>query len=202
MKNTAKRRRSSRRRSFKAVLVALSCMLMVALISVGGTMAWLVANTPPVTNTFTVGDINIALNETTSDFKMVPGNKIAKDPKVTVTKNSEACWLFVEVQTNASYSTFLEDYKTADGWIPLTGETGVFYREVAASAADQSFYVLKGDADHANGFVTAKSFTKADVDNVNDGTVDKPTLTFTAYAVQKDNIADAATAWGHAKSGI
>lgn len=198
MNNTAKRRRHARRRSFKAVWVAVSCMMMVALISVGGTMAWLVDNTAPVTNTFTMGNIDITLTEAATNFKMVPGNRIAKDPLVTVTANSEPCWLFVKIETNSSYSTFLEDYEVREGWLPLSGVSGVYYREVGAGTANQTFYVLKGNETYPNGFVTAKSFTKANVDAVNSGSLNAPTLTFTAYAVQKDNVADAATAWSHA----
>ena len=66
---------------------ALALVLVVVLLfggALGGTLAWLTAKTDTVTNTFTVGDINIDLTETTTDYKLVPGNTIAKDPTVTV----------------------------------------------------------------------------------------------------------------------
>lgn len=183
MKKNTKRRNTVARRRLKAVLVAVSCLLLVSLISVGGTMAWLVATSTDVKNTFTAGDINIELKETPSTYKMVPGNKIAKDPKVTVTANSEACWLFVEITKGGSYDTFLEEYavrtKNAQNeteWTELssaaTDKVKVYYREVPASEDDQSFYVLQeGTGDYKNGYVVANtSFTKQDVEKMKDTT--------------------------------
>lgn len=135
-------------------------------------------------NTFTVGDINIGLTETTADYKMVPGNTIAKDPTVTVKANSEACWLFVQVTESENLKNFIT-YAIAEGWTEL--QDGVYYREVPASAADQPFSVLKGDAVTVNNDVTKEMLTAKDFAN--------PTLTFKAYAVQKDNVASASDAW-------
>ena len=68
----------------KTMFMILAVVLIVG-ISVGGTLAWLTDTTTPVTNTFTVGDINITLAESENlNLKMVPGNTITKDPKVTV----------------------------------------------------------------------------------------------------------------------
>ena len=99
MKNHANRRSVSSK-AFAAVL-ALVLVLGCAL---GGTVAWLVAKSDPVVNTFTYGDININLEETTgSSYKIIPGVDIAKDPKVTVKANSEACWLFVKVEETGTF---------------------------------------------------------------------------------------------------
>ena len=95
---------------------------------VGGTLAWLTDQTDEVKNTFTVGDINIGLTETTADYKMVPGNTIAKDPTVTVKANSEACWLFVQVTESTDLKDFIT-YAIAEGWTALPGVDGVYYRE-------------------------------------------------------------------------
>ena len=81
----------------KNVLIPIVAIALVLCCVVGGSLAWLVDQTDPVKNTFTVGDINIDLTETTTDYKMVPGNTIAKDPTVTVKADSEASWLFVKV---------------------------------------------------------------------------------------------------------
>ena len=85
----------------KTLALVLALTLLVAGV-VGGTLAWLTDQTAEVKNTFTVGDINIGLTETTADYKMIPGNTIAKDPTVTVKANSEACWLFVKVEVRES----------------------------------------------------------------------------------------------------
>lgn len=167
----------------KTLALVLALTLLVAGV-VGGTLAWLTDQTDEVKNTFTVGDINIGLAETTTDYKMVPGNTIAKDPTVTVKANSEACWLFVQVTESANLDDFIT-YAIATGWTEL--EAGVYYREVPASAADQTFSVLAGDG------VTVKSdVTRTMLETAK---TDAPTLTFKAYAIQKDHFATADAAW-------
>ena len=169
----------------KTLALVLALTLLVAGV-VGGTLAWLTDQTAEVKNTFTVGDINIGLTETTADYKMIPGNTIAKDPTVTVKANSEACWLFVKVTESENLDTFIT-YAIADDWTVLPGVDGVYYREVPASAADQTFSVLAGDA------VTVKSdVTKTMLETAK---TDAPTLTFKAYAIQKDHFATADAAW-------
>ena len=167
----------------KTLALVLALTLLVAGV-VGGTLAWLTDQTAEVKNTFTVGDINIDLTETNRDYKMVPGNTIAKDPTVTVKANSEACWLFVKVTESENLDTFIT-YAIAEGWTKL--QDSVYYREVPASAADQTFSVLAGNT------VTVKSdVTKTMLKTAK---TDAPTLTFKAYAVQKDNVASASDAW-------
>ena len=169
----------------KTLALVLALTLLVAGI-VGGTLAWLTDQTAEVKNTFTVGDINIGLTETTTDYKMVPGNTIAKDPTVTVKANSEACWLFVKVTESTDLKDFIT-YAIAEGWTALPGVDGVYYREVPASAADQTFSVLADDA------VTVKSdVTRTMLETAK---TDAPTLTFKAYAIQKDHFATADAAW-------
>lgn len=179
------------------VFVSLLALVLVLGCAVGGTIAWLTAETAPVVNTFTVGDINITLAETTSGYKIVPGVNIDKDPKVTVLKNSEACWLFVTVEPSAAFKG-LENYLTysiADGWTKLenTGDADVYYREVAASAADQAFPVL---AD--NQVKVSSDLTKATLDGLGDNAI--ITLTFKAYAIQKEGFGSAAAAWAELNS--
>lgn len=171
----------------KKKVLSIVAVVLVLCCAIGGTLAWLTDKTAPVKNTFTVGDINIELTETTTNYKMVPGNTISKDTKVTVKANSEACWLFVKVEKSVNFDSFMT-YDMADGWTELPSVTGVYYREVAATTAATDFSVLKGDS------VSVKdTVTKADLNALTQNTF--PTLTFTAYAVQKDNVADAATVW-------
>ena len=172
----------------KTLTLVLALTLLVAGV-VGGTLAWLADQTAEVKNTFTVGDINIGLTETTTDYKMVPGNTIAKDPTVTVKANSEACWLFVKVTESTDLKDFIT-YAIAEGWTALPGVDGVYYREVPASAADQTFSVLAGDA------VTVKiDVTRTMLETAK---TDAPTLTFKAYAIQRDHFATADAAWAEA----
>lgn len=190
-RHTIRRRRSVSGRAF----VTLLALVLVFGCAVGGTFAWLTAKTDAVVNTFTYGDINIGLAETTGNaYKIVPGVDISKDPKVTVTAGSEACWLFVKVEEK-DWPAFKEtdektakiDYKIASGWTALEGVSGVYYREVGAVNEDTSFEVIKG-----NVITVSENLTKAEVNTV---VTVHPELTFTAYAVQKDGVTSAAAAW-------
>ena len=190
MKHVANRRRSVSSRAFIALLALVLVIGCVA----GGTVAWLVAKTEPVVNTFTYGNINITLTEdaggTEKQFKIIPGTDITKDPKVTVTAGSEDCWLFVKVVEEHWPTATLEDgtrkvsYTIADGWTPVEGQTNVYYREVKAADTVREFPVLKG-----NIVTVSDQLTKGDIQAT------PPTLTFTAYAVQQENIDTAADAW-------
>ena len=52
--------------------------------------------------------------------------------------------------------------------------------------------MLKGSTEYPNGVVTvSENLKKDEIKNI----TSKPTLTFTAYAVQKEGSADAAAAW-------
>ena len=181
--------------SGKALAVLVAVVLLIGCV-VGGTVAWLVAKSDPIENVFTVGDINVSLSETrVTNYHIVPGVNIAKDPKAQVKAGSENCYLFVKVDEE-NWPTFKEansetkkvSYTLADGWTALPNVTGVYYREVNAVSADTNFEVLEG-----NKVTVSENLTKAEVNSISAGI--QPKLTFTAYAVQKDGIADAATAW-------
>ena len=101
----------------KKLIIAIVVLSLVLSVEVVGTLAWLSDTTETVTNVFTHGDVNIDLEETVDgtltsaadkdvtndkDFKMVPANKLDKDPKVTVMADSEACYLFIKVEVLVS----------------------------------------------------------------------------------------------------
>lgn len=188
------------------VFLSLLALVLVVGCAVGGTIAWLTATTDSVVNTFTYGKININLGESTGNaYTIIPGVNISKDPKVTVTAGSEACWLFVKVG-EANWPTFIDEdgrkvsYDIANGWTALdaTNYPGVYYREVNAVTADTGFYVLAGDTTYPNGVVTvSENLTKVDIKDL---TENHPQLIFTAYAVQKDGINTAAEAWAKVKN--
>ena len=174
----------------KKKVLSIVAVVLVLCCAIGGTLAWLTDKTDPVVNTFTVGDINIELTESENlDLKMVPGNTIIKDPKVTVKANSEACWLFVKVEKSTNFDQYLS-YEMADGWTKL--EDGVYYREVSATTADTDFAVLKDNQVKVLDTVTKTMLEAAKTD--------APTLTFTAYAVQKDNVTSVTDAWAKANA--
>ena len=176
----------------KKSLALVLALAMIVVCVVGGTLAWLIATTPEVKNTFTYGDIDITLAETTgTSYKMIPGYTIAKDPKVTVLAGSEKCYLFVKVDKSANFDNFMT-CTIATGWTALDGVDGVYYRIVDASETDQEFAVLKDNQVTVRGDVT-----KTMLNGLTEAT--QPTLTFTAYACQYNNSNnthfDAAAAW-------
>ena len=187
-----------KRRSVSSKLfVMMLALVLVFGCAVGGTIAWLTAKTDPVVNTFTYGDINITLTETkptNRQAKIIPGVDIEKDPKVTVKANSEACWLFVKVEEEGTFVANKVTYSIADGWTKGDGTPipeNVYYRAVNAVTTDTDFAVLKD-----NKICVSEELTKGDIQSI----TTHPTLTFTAYAVQKDGIDTAADAWAKISS--
>ena len=174
----------------KKTVALLLALVLVLGVAAGGTLAWLIDKTDPVVNTFTYGNINITLTESTgNNYKIIPGKDITKDPKVTVKATSEACWLFVEVKEEGTFVADKVTYSIADGWTKGDGTkipANVYYREVGAVTADTDFSVLKD-----NKITVKDTLTKEDIKDI----TTNPTLTFTAYACQKDGINDAPTAW-------
>lgn len=130
----------------KNVLVMVLAMLLVCVISVGGTLAWIADETEEVVNTFTVGDIKITLDEAdlkpydsatnyyeadrtvdrvkANSYKIRPGVKMDKDPQVHVLPDSEAAYIrmFVEITDIAAVqgvfgAGFLPE-TLVEGWNP------------------------------------------------------------------------------------
>ena len=181
--------------------VALLCaVMMIVGIAAGGTIAWLTDHTAEVKNTFTVGNIDIDLTETTTDYKMTPGKTIAKDPKVTVEAGSEASYVFVKVDesTDPKLSDYISYTIDAD-WKRVDGTENVYYREVAATEADVSFDVLDGNE------VTVKDTVTKDMMDALEakGEDYRPTLTFTAYAIQSADLGttNISEIWAMAQEG-
>lgn len=188
-------------RSIRGLVLVLALALIVG-VAGGATFAWLTATSDTVVNTFTYGDIKITLAETTgSDYKIIPGVNIAKDPTVTVKAGSEACWLFVKVEeedwptltyVDGKNTVRKVNYDIANGWKKGDGTNipaNVYYRDrgVDASNADQEFPVLKD-----NKITVSNTLTKI---NIKDISTTTPKLSITAYAIQKDGMATAERAW-------
>jgi hypothetical protein len=178
----------------KKTLLTIILTVVVCFAVVGATFAWLMDKTDPITNTFTVGNVDIELTESANlDLKMVPGKVITKDPKVTVNANSEACWLFVKVEeTNNIFDTNKQfvKYEIDDtNWKALDGESGVYYIKVdeATAKTGVDYDVLHDNQVTINTAATADDLAVAETS--------QPTLKFTAYAVQSEGINNAAAAW-------
>lgn len=109
----------------------LSTILLVALvaaISIGATLAYL-TDTDEAVNTFTVGNVEIELDEAKVDeygtkdpdadrvagnnYKLIPGHSYVKDPTVTVKEGSEKAYVRMLVTFN--YSAELDDIFEPNG---------------------------------------------------------------------------------------
>ena len=100
----------------KKALALVLCALMLVAASVFGTLAYL-TDTDAVTNTFTVGKVDIKLDETdvniygvkdgetrvaANDYHLIPGHEYTKDPMVTVLPGSEESYVRMMVEINFS----------------------------------------------------------------------------------------------------
>lgn len=220
-KNNASRKaaRIARQRKQRNRRIALTvCLLLaVCLVTVGGTLAWLVDSTSEVKNTFTTADIEVKLMETPNtdtdkdgmndkwQAQMIPGYSYTKDPKVEVSTDSVDCYLFVKFEESNNPSTYLTYTSTltaANGWTQGegTGEDGkgiptnVWYRKVMTSDTIRSWELLSGNTISVKDTVTK--------DNMS--TAASATLTYTAYASQlkknngtTDNEFSAKEAWNN-----
>ena len=174
----------------KKIALLLACVMAFG-IAVGGTLAWLTDATTPVVNTFTDSDINITLTESENlNLQMIPGHTITKDPKVTVDKDSEECYVFVKVVENNNTIDGLDAvegvensatkvllYSVDSAWTKLEDADNVYYQTVTGLTTDWSDNVLTGDQ-----VVVNQNVTKAMMNDTL--TSAQPTLTFTAYASQ------------------
>ena len=195
--------------SGKLVVAMLAVTLLIGC-AIGGTVAWLTANTAPVVNTFTYGDINIDLWETKdgmhtesrlnengyvvnarSDLKIIPGVDLPKDPTVTVKAGSEACWLFVKVEKSGTFVTNKVTYSIDDTvWTQLDNVAGVYYKKIETLTASETDYNILKDKK----VTVSQELTKGEINSIEEGQKN-PTLTFKAYAVQLDAAQTAADAW-------
>lgn len=163
------------------------CLLATAII--GTTLAYFTDVTQKETNTFTMGKVDIELDEPQWDeaypdgiASVQPSQEITKDPTVTVKANSEDCYVFVKVEKGNNVDDYLE-YTIDSAWTALDGEEGIYYRSYTTSEEDVDYPVLTGN----------KVTVKSEVTGVAQG--DELTLSFTAYAIQSYGLGTAVEAW-------
>lgn len=180
----------------KSFALILALVLVVTAVA-GGTIAWLTATSDEVVNTFSVGDININLKETTGNkYIVVPGATDAKDPTVTVLKGSEECYVYAKVTNNLviNGTTVATPNIDSTKWIVVvtSGNTTLYryYQTVNAKDADK-----KLDSVFTTVTYSGETITK---DNI--GSLENKTIEIKAYAHQSANtnqtVADtAAKAW-------
>ncbi len=189
----------------KILATALAAALLVTG-TVFGTMAYL-TDQDTVTNTMTVGNIAITLDEAKTEtdgtpvegaarvkentYKLVPGHEYTKDPTVHVEADSEDSYIFVKVTNEIAgieaaeptgYAPIAKQIEN-NGWAPLTGCEGVYYKVYTSSTETTNLKVF--DNFKIDG----------DVDNNTLAGYARKTIVVNAYAVQKDGFDSAETAW-------
>lgn len=189
----------------KKTLTVLLALVLVIAMSVAGTMAYL-TDKDTVTNTFTVGNVaitmdekdtdnddnaddNVVINNETRDqansYKLIPGHTYDKDPIVRVTAGSEDCWLFVKVTNEIAeiedQNSTVASQMTANGWKLEDATKNIYsYRNIVSAGTNVPVFT---------------TFTVAGtVDNTTLATYANKTIVVKAYAVQADNFGTAAAA--------
>lgn len=185
----------------KKLMTVLALVLVIAL-SVAGTYAYLTSQ-DTVTNTFTVGNVAITMDEADvneygemlnkagnvaagndelaprvdhNEYKLVPSHTYVKDPTIHVGANSEDCYLFVEITNGLGAKATINGL--AD-WTQVAEGSNVYYYNTKVSA-------------NAN-VVVFESFTFA-----NDGdpaAFENASIVIKACAIQADGFETPAAAW-------
>ena len=204
----------------KALLLTLCAVLLVAA-TIFGTMAYL-TSTDTVTNTFTVGKVNIKLDEAKANsdgtlvegaervkansYKLLPGHTYSKDPMVTVLSGSESSYVKMTVtfsKANELDAIFAPDgadmlkifngYDAAN-WI-AKGNT----KDATANTRTYEFWYKEAVAAPTANVALDALFDSitvpGEITNEQLATIERMTITVNAYAIQADGFADAAAAW-------
>lgn len=204
----------------KALLLTLCAVLLVAA-SVLGTMAYL-TSTDEVTNTFTVGQVKIKLDEAkanpdgslvanadrvkANEYKLLPGHTYNKDPMVTVLSGSESSYVKMTVTFSkaneldaifapggADLTSIFNGYDAAK-WI-AKGNT----KDATANTRAYEFWyketVGAPTADVALDALFDSITVPGTITNEQLATIEGMTITVNAYAIQADGFANAEAAW-------
>lgn len=206
----------------RKILLMAACAVLLVCISVGATVAYL-TSTDSVTNTFTVGNIQIKLDEAKANpdgslvpnvdrvkansYKLLPGHTYNKDPMVTVLSGSESA--YIKMTVTFSKANELDAIFASVGGANLTS---IF------NGYDATNWIYKGNTKDSEKNTRTYEFwykeavgaPTADVEldalfdsitvpgtitNAQLATIKGMTITVNAYAIQEDSFEDAEAAW-------
>ncbi len=203
----------------KAMLMTL-CAIILVVATVFGTMAYL-TSTDTVTNTFTVGNVAIKLDEAPVDvngaavsgarvkaneYKLMPGHTYNKDPMVTLLAGSETSYVKMTVTfskaneldaifapNGADLTSIFNGYDAAN-WI-AKGNT----KDVNANTRTYEFWYKEAvgapTADVALDALFDSITVPGSITKEQLATIEGLTITVNAYAIQADGFANADAAW-------
>ena len=205
----------------KKTLTVILALVLVVVMSVAGTVAYLTSS-DTVTNTFTVGNVQIKLDEAKANadgtlvagadrvkansYKLIPGHTYNKDPMVTVLKDSESSYIKMTVTftkaaeldaiftpNGADMTSIFNGYDSAN-WI-YKGNT----EDTENNTRTYEFWykeaVAAPDADVALDALFDSITVPGSIKNDQLKTIEGMTITVNAYAIQADGFNDAADAW-------
>ena len=203
------------------VLLTLACAILLVAASVMGTLAYL-TSTDEVKNTFTVGNVQIKLDEAKANldgtlvedvdrvqansYKLLPGHTYNKDPMVTVLANSEES--YVKMTVTLSHASELEAIfggEGADLTQIFTGyeSTKWTYKSCSRDTVNNTrtyefwYYttVTPGTADKALEPLFTHVVVPGTITNAQLATLADMTITVNAHAIQADGFTSAEAAW-------
>lgn len=205
----------------KKILVACLCVALAVLTIAGTTLAYLTSQ-DTVTNTFTVGNVQIKLDEAKANadgslvpnadrvkansYKLIPGHTYNKDPMVTVLKGSESSYIKMTVTfskaaeldaifapNGADMTSIFKGYDSTN-WI-YKGNT----KDAANNTRTYEFWyketVAAPDADVALDALFDSITVPGTITGDQLETIKDMTITVNAYAIQADGFANAEAAW-------
>ena len=197
-------------KNMKKIVMGLVCALALVTASVMGTMAYL-TSTDKVVNTFTVGNVQIKLDEAkanpdgslvenadrveANNYKLLPGHTYNKDPMVTVLKGSESSYVKMTVTFTkaAELDAIFAGYDSTN-WISK-GNT----KDTSKNTRTYEFWykeaVAASNGDVALDALFDKIVVPGTITNTQLATIEGMTITVNAYAIQADGFADAEAAW-------
>ena len=207
----------------KKLMTVLALVLVIAM-SVVGTYAYLTSQ-DEVVNTFTVGDVQIKLDEAAANadgslvegadrvqansYKLLPGHTYNKDPMVTVLSGSEEC--YVKMTVTFSKAAALDAIFAPDGGADMisifrgydsaTWELKGVTKDASANTRTYEFWykeaVAAPDGNVALDALFDQIVVPGTITNEQLATIEDMTITVNAYAIQADGFDDAADAWDH-----
>lgn len=204
----------------KAMLMTL-CAIILVVATVFGTMAYL-TSTDKVTNTFTVGNVAIKLDEAKvnpdgslvtgaarvkeNSYKLLPGHTYNKDPMVTLLAGSETSYVKMTVTfSNANELDAIFAPSGADltsifkGYDSATWTAKGNTKDATANTLTYEFWYKEAvDAPTADVELDAlfDSITvPGSITKEQLATIKGMTITVNAYAIQADGFANADAAW-------
>lgn len=169
----------------KKFAIAFAAASLAATCAIGGTLAWLTSSAK-VTNTFTVGHITASITENTgTEYKIIPGAEIEKDPTITIGEGSEKCYVFAYIDNGLKIGgVSVADFGIVNTWEEVNGSDGLY---VYTNGGSEAVEVDAGSKNQVLPFFTSVTIDGVDVTPDNIDELEDKTVTVYVYAHQSEN---------------